>query len=195
MVALFKSIQGDSPNVVDKNTVEVRSETVPVADTLALGWYSGIGREAATERWAFAFSAKKEWRSKIKGDVAKLAATGRGYTKAFFVTNQYVRDRNRADLEDELGRKHGVDVRILDLTWLLDKVFDNRLEEFTIDALGLATSLRPEIRKGPRDTEREQRLAKLDGAIQERLQTGRTGTGFVADAIESATTARGLDRA
>ena len=39
---------------------KVDSETYPVADKLALTWYSGIGREASSERWAFAFSAKKD---------------------------------------------------------------------------------------------------------------------------------------
>lgn len=61
------------------------AETYPVADGLSLVWHTGLGREAATERWAFAFSAMKEWRPKVRSDVAKIAATGRGYTKAFFV--------------------------------------------------------------------------------------------------------------
>ena len=171
------------------------SETVPVADTLILGWYSGIGREAGRERWAFAFSAKREWRSKVKADVAKLVATDRGYNKAFFVTNQYVRDRDRANIEDDLSRKHGIDVRVLDLTWLLDKVFDNQLEVFAIETLRISKSLRPEIRRGPRDTEREHRLAELETSIQERLQTGRIIPELIADAVETAKIARELDQA
>jgi len=61
---------------------KVDSETYPVADDLALGWYMGIGREAASERWAFAFSAKKKWRGKLRSDIAKIASTGRDYQKA-----------------------------------------------------------------------------------------------------------------
>src|SRR5215204_3349877 len=30
---------------------KVDSETYPVADDLSLGWYVGVGREAASERW------------------------------------------------------------------------------------------------------------------------------------------------
>src|SRR5687767_12941778 len=60
---------------------KVDSETYPVADDLSLGWYLGIGREAASERWAFAFSAKKKWRDKVQSDIAKISKTGRGYQK------------------------------------------------------------------------------------------------------------------
>ena len=45
---------------------KVDSETYPVADAIALGWFVGIGREASSERWGFAFSAKKKWREKMR---------------------------------------------------------------------------------------------------------------------------------
>lgn len=93
---------------------KVDSETYPVADSLALAWYTGIGREAASERWAFAFSTKKKWRDKLSSDFAKIAGTGRGYTKAFFVTSQFVRDKTQAEIEDGLRAKYGFDVRVLD---------------------------------------------------------------------------------
>ena len=53
---------------------KVDSETYPVADTLALAWYIGVGREAAQERWAFAFSAKADWPPKVRSDIAKIVA-------------------------------------------------------------------------------------------------------------------------
>jgi len=53
----------------------VDTETYPVADDLSLVWYVGIGREAASERWGFAFSAKKEWRQKLRSDVAQARRT------------------------------------------------------------------------------------------------------------------------
>ena len=81
---------------------KVDSETYPVSDLFALTWYEGIGREASWERWAFAFSAKKDWRPKAQFDIAKIASTDRGYSKAFFVTNQYVPDRARGEIEDNL---------------------------------------------------------------------------------------------
>src|SRR5207302_9600871 len=71
---------------------KVDSETYPVADQIAIIWYSGIGVEAAAERWAFAFSAKQDWQTKVRSDIAKIAATDRGYRKAFFISSQYIPD-------------------------------------------------------------------------------------------------------
>lgn len=56
---------------------KVDSETYPVSDNIALTWYGSVGREASSERWAFAFSAKKDWNSKIKSDVINIISTGR----------------------------------------------------------------------------------------------------------------------
>ena len=58
---------------------KVDAETYPVSDATSLRWYEGLGREAAQERWAFAFSAKKTWRSKVQSDVKGIAGTGRDY--------------------------------------------------------------------------------------------------------------------
>lgn len=115
---------------------KVDSETYPVADNLALTWYSGIGREAANERWAFAFSTKADWRPKVQSDVKKIAETSREYKKAFFVTSQSVPDRKRAGVEDSLRTQYSIDVRILDRTWILDRVFVGRHEAIAIDELG-----------------------------------------------------------
>lgn len=41
----------------------------------------GNDPRAADERWAFAFSAKKTWKSKVADDVREIASTGRGYTR------------------------------------------------------------------------------------------------------------------
>ena len=118
---------------------KVDSETYPVADSLSLVWHVGIGREASTERWGFAISAKENWPPKLKSDIAKIAGTGRGYTKAFFITDQFVKDKTRAEIEDKLRTKHGLDVRILSRSWILDRVFEGRHESLAIEHLGLAT--------------------------------------------------------
>ncbi len=66
---------------------KVDSETYPVAESISETWYYGDGNKASTERWAFAISAKKEWKSKIKSDVEKIVKVNqeknRGYTKIF----------------------------------------------------------------------------------------------------------------
>jgi hypothetical protein len=173
---------------------KVDAETYPVADDLSLGWYVGIGREAASERWAFAFSTKKEWRSKVRSDVAKIATTGRGYAKAFFVSNQFVPDRVRAKVEDELRSKFGLDVRILDRSWILDKVFGNGHVGLAIEDLGLKMALRKEVQKGPLDLQRERDLEDLEHRIESALQERRFGLSLVDDCIEAAELSRSLER-
>jgi hypothetical protein len=173
---------------------KVDSESYPVADQLALGWYVGIGREAASERWALAFSAKKAWKPKAISDIDKALETGRSYSKVFFISNQYIRDQERAAVEDKLRKKHGVDVRILDRTWILDKVFGNRHEALAIQDLQLTTSRKREITKGPLDTQREIDLRAVETRIQNALQEGRRGVSLAQDSIESANLARQLER-
>lgn len=173
---------------------KVDAETYPVSDELSLGWYVGVGREAASERWAFAFSAKKEWRSKVRSDIAKIAATGRGYTKAFFVSNQFIPDRIRAEFEDELREKHGLDVRILDRSWVVERVFSGQHESLAIEELGLTTVVRNEIHKGPLDIQRERNLEELEKRIETALQEGRLGLSLVDDCIEAAELSRSLER-
>ncbi|WP_128915040.1 hypothetical protein [Granulicella sibirica] len=85
------------------------TETYPVADSLSLHWFVGVGRESAAERWAFAASAKKAWGQKVRADVASIAGTGRGYTKIFFISSRYIRSKDRAAAEDELSEKYGIE--------------------------------------------------------------------------------------
>jgi len=91
---------------------KVDSETYPVAEEISTFWYYGNGNKAATERWAFAISAKKDWKPKVKSDIAKIEKVNqdekRGYTKAFFMSNQYIPDKKRADTEDELRKLYNL---------------------------------------------------------------------------------------
>ncbi|MBI5656421.1 MAG: hypothetical protein HZC44_06210 [Geobacter sp.] len=173
---------------------KVDSETYPVADDLALIWYIGCGREAASERWGFAFSAKQDWRPKVRSDIAKIAATARGYSKAFFISNQYIPDRVRAEVEDELRNEHHLDVRILDRTWILDKVFQGKHGAVAIEELKLTTHIRTEVRKGPRDIERESDLDQIENRIKDATQEGCFGYQFVEDCLEAALLARDMER-
>lgn len=77
---------------------KVDTETYPVAEQLTESWLYGYGDKAGSERWAFAISAKADWLSKIKSDVAKISKTiidGRQYTKIFFVSNQLISDKKK----------------------------------------------------------------------------------------------------
>jgi hypothetical protein len=50
------------------------TETLPVADEIASLAYVGEAN-AGREKWAFAFSAKEDWRGKVRSDVKGIAGT------------------------------------------------------------------------------------------------------------------------
>lgn len=125
---------------------KVDSETYPVSEMIYENWYYGYDKRAASERWAFAISAKNDWRAKIKSDVEKIAKVNqnekRGYTKIFFMSNQCVPDKKRAVTEDELRNIYELDIRILDRTWLLERALKNeRNIDITIECFGLSNIL------------------------------------------------------
>src|SRR3546814_11868106 len=87
---LFRSPEGGGDSKAD-------SETFAVADEIATLHYVGEAN-SGSERWAFAFSAKKQWQQKARSDIEGIAGTGRPYTKVFVVTSRYGRSK------DEIGR-------------------------------------------------------------------------------------------
>ncbi|GEP43098.1 hypothetical protein [Brevifollis gellanilyticus] len=172
---------------------KVDAETYPVADSLTLKWFVGTGRAAAQERWAFAFSAKKDWRPKVYSDVAKVVATNRGYKKVFFVTNQFVPDRVRAEVEDALRTTHNIDVRLLDRTWILDRVFDNKRELLAITELKIRTELRVQRRIGPLDIQKENELKGVEEQIEQSVGQLKMTPALVDDCLRAVELARELE--
>ena len=160
---------------------------------MAVAWYSGIGVEAAAERWAFAFSAKQDWQAKVRPDIAKVAGTNRKYRKAFFVSSQYIPDKQRAAFEDQLTKKFDLDVRILDRNWILDRVFTNHRELLAIEHLRIAVSVRSEKVIGPLDAKRDRDLKDLEARIETALTEGKEGFQLVQDCIQAAVLSRALD--
>ncbi|MGM0589450.1 MAG: hypothetical protein ACQETE_13595 [Bacteroidota bacterium] len=173
---------------------KVDSESYPVSSQLTDGFYFGYGDEAAKERWAFAFSATKAWRPKAKSDIKKIFETNRDYKKAFFVTNQYVSDKKRANLEDELREKYKFDVRIFDLTWLLDRIFKGNNEEIAIEELGVTGLKREDITKGSLDIQRENRLDEIENRISKTVKKRVENLSVADDFIEAAVISRELER-
>lgn len=151
---------------------KVDSETYPVSESLSELWISGDKSGlASNERWAFAFSAKKAWKPKVKSDVEKISKveeeTHRGYKKIFFMSNQYISDKQRAEKEDELRKEYGIDVRILDRTWILDKVFSNQKNiDITVRSLELSENFLNDVHIGENDFKRKNQL----NIIEERLK-------------------------
>jgi hypothetical protein len=131
---------------------KVDSETYPVAREISMRWYEGeCGNRAANESWAFAFSAKEHWRPKVQDDVRKIVGTRRGYKLVYFITNQAVKDKVRAEVETSLRKKHHLRVRILDRTWIMKCVFEHDRIGLAIEWLHFDASDRAKKITGPRD--------------------------------------------
>jgi SEC-C motif len=174
---------------------KVDSETYPVSLDIANRGYHGDakGQKGATEPWAFAFSAKKDWRGKVRSDIKSIAETGRGYTVAYFITSRFARDKDRASLEDELRKKYQIDVHILDRTWIVEKVLDNGRERLATETLRLNIPLAATPQKGPRDVSRQAELKELDQQIADPDRYSGLNYQLVEDSLQSALLARGLE--
>jgi len=170
------------------------TETYPVADNIALRWYGGVGREASKERWAFAFSAKKEWQSKVRDDVEKIVKTDRGYSLIYFISNQFIKDKTRAEEEDDLRKKHNIQVRILDRNWIVKCVFEHNRQQLAIEKLGLTEYEKSSRRSiGPRDTQRESELQELEMNIQDNDRYRGVEYQLAEDCMRAALLARNLE--
>lgn len=140
------------------------TETVPVADELATLTYVGEAN-AGRERWAFAFSAKKKWTDKVRSDVAGIVETQRGYQKIFCVTARFARARDRARLEDELSKKYGVTVTILDRSWIVEQVVSGDRRDLAFNYLGVGQEVADTRRLGPTDYSRVQQLEDIERVL------------------------------
>lgn len=172
---------------------KVDTETYPVSSDIADRWF--LGRDAASERWGFAFSAKQDWQPKCKSDIKKISGTGRDYKVVYFITNQFVSDRKRAELEDELTGKYDFTVRILDRSWLVEAVIDKGNESIAIDTLALSVRTYNEKKTGSNDQEKKDALAIIEQRISDLTRRSGADLGLVDDCLEAAIYSRELEEA
>lgn len=169
------------------------SETFPVSEFTRLSYWEGIVNEAG-ERWAVAISAKKEWIGKAKKDVKGIVETDRGYKRIYFITNQFAKDKKRAEIEDSLTQTYSIPITILDRTWLLDRVFQNNRQKLAIDELNLGDGLEEEISIGPNDAERSKMFERINIEIEEALGNAIISIKIVDKALDAALLARGMEK-
>ncbi len=170
------------------------AETYPVAQKISERWWIG-SPSAGDERWAFAFSAKKDWKSKFKSDLTKLVETGRNYAVIYFVTNQFASDKSKSKLQDELGKLHGCRIVILDRAWITEKVYASGHLSMAIDALAIEGAQADIVQKfGPNDAARAAELEELDKQIADTARYQHARFQLAADCLHSAILARGLER-
>ena len=119
------------------------------------------------------------------------------------MTNQFVSDKKRAEAEDELRNKYGIDIRILDRTWLLDNTFKNDNKKIAIEAFNMSEDLYDTIDEGSKDKERKKALADIDQEFQnlEEIKPARIvklSTEYIEILreleVDKFTMANGLDR-
>lgn len=168
------------------------TETFAVAKELAQFY---IGRPGSgSERWAFAFSAKETWRSKVISDVAGLIATGRNYNRIICVTSRFAPAKKRALLEDELTEEHGVPVEIHDRSWLVKEVIEHDRRFLAFHYLGIGREV-PDLRRlGPEDYSRSQDLEDIEASLDDAASFRGMELQTVTDALLAAKLSRTLER-
>jgi hypothetical protein len=174
---------------------KVDSETYPVAEAISLRWYEGVGREAANQRWAFAFSTKKQWKPKVQQDVENISTTKRNYEHIYFISNQFIRDKDRAATEDELTNKYLIPVHIMDRNWIIKCVFEHGRQQLAIETLGLTQYEKKRCSTlGPKDTQKQSELQEIDRNIQDINRYKDVEYQLAEDCMRSAILARNLER-
>jgi len=168
------------------------TETISIANEIATLSYVGEAN-AGRERWAFAFSAKKTWAEKIRGDVAGIVATDRGYQKIYCVTARFARAKDRARLEDELTKRHGVNVTILDRTWIVEQVIDGNRKDLAFNYLGVGHEVTDARRLGPSDYSRRQQLDDIETALSDPERFAGMERQRVTEALVAAKLSRNLE--
>lgn len=170
------------------------AETYPVAPEISERWWFGMP-VAGSERWAFAFSAKKDWKAKIKSDVTKIAETERPYTIVYFFTNQFAPEKDKAKIQDELNEKHAFRVQIIDRSWIVEKVYENGHLMMAIGTLAIEGAKAEVVQKfGPNDAARAAELTELDKQISDPARYVDSRFQLASDCYRSAILARGMEK-
>lgn len=170
------------------------ASTYPVAPALVERCYWGTPKPPSNEAWAFAFSCKKRWRQKVASDVEKIAKLERKFTKVFFISNQFIRDKVRAEVESELSKKHDFELHIFDRSWIVKTVIEHKREDLAIDTLGLRVAETKKPQLGVRDVSRQQKFdALIKNLSQPELYHGNDYA-LAQDYLTAAKLARGLGK-
>jgi len=171
------------------------SETYPVSENISIRWFTPENGWNKDENWAFAISAKKDWKSKAKSDIKKIVDTNRGYTRVYFMTNQKISSKKKKDAQDEFRKEFNIDVVILDGEWILEKIYNNDLIELTVDSLNMSSSFKnKKVKVGSEDANRQKRFEELEKNIQNSKRYIEYDFQLVEDALEVAILSRMLEK-
>lgn len=169
------------------------SETYPVSNFISDRWFVTDNKWNENENWAFAISAKTDWKPKVKSDVKKIIDTKRGYTKIFFFSNQKISSKNKKEIQDQTKTLNDIELIILDAEWILEKVYSNGLLNEVIESLNLSRTYLEEKNIGSRDTERFKELEELENQINTPNRFFEIDFQLFEDCLDSAIISRMLE--
>lgn len=169
------------------------SETYAVSNYISDRWFISDNKWNENENWAFAISAKKDWKTKVKSDVKKIVETNRGYTKTYFFSNQKIRSKDKKETQDLINEKYGIELIILDAEWIIENIYSNHLLNEVVDSLNLSSLHREEKILGANDLVRTEKLSKIEETINNSDRTFEVDFQLVEDCLESAILSRMLE--
>src|SRR6266496_143435 len=131
-----------------------------------------------SERWIFAFSITKEWKTKLASDAAKIVANRLHPDAIIFVTNQFIHpERVKIDAEQDIEHTYGVPCEILDGQWILNQLYEQDYH-LAVEFLGCAPEADPNLmdmfrrlnglQEGGLSEEEAVELEQLKGQVQYR---------------------------
>lgn len=171
------------------------AETYPISEDIAERWFIPENGWNKDEKWAFAFSAKREWKPKVESDIKNILSTKREYTRIYFISNQTIPSKQRKETQDKLIEVYHVDIVILDCIWLLEEVFKNNFIDLSVDSLNLSSVYKnKKIIHGANDVERTKLLEELEEKINNPNRYSEFDFQKVEDALEAAILARKIER-
>lgn len=171
---------------------KVDAETYQVSDDISDKWFSAEDTAKGEEHWAIAISCKKQWKPKVESDVEKIVGTGRGYTRALFFSNQFIKASTRVQVETALTAKYGIKVEIYDQLWCVNSVFQDNCIDIALEYLGFSEEYKKHtIVVGPKDKARRERLDLIEKNIIRHIEG--FDTGYVDELHESCILSRGLE--
>ena len=168
---------------------KIDTENYPVSKDIQNYWWYGLNEK--NDRWAFAVSLKKSWKSKCDGDIKKIIDTNRGYTKIFFITNQAIKNDKRLEYEDNKSKETGLTITIFDKTWILDKALDTK----NLALLKIINIVQPlkEQQIGPNDLKKQRRIEDIEKKLQDYCSKKIINQDVIELSIESAILSRDLE--
>ena len=169
------------------------TETYAVAEELSQMFYVGTPN-SGSERWAFAFSAKKKWSTKVRSDVKGIVRTGRGYDRIICVTSQFARAKTRAQIEDDLKSEYGIPVEIHDRSWIVEEIIEKDRIDLAVNYLEVGEERSDARQLGPNDYSRINQLESIERALSTPDNFRGIENQMVAEALLAAKLSRNLEQ-